>query len=499
MDNHLFEVRSVPPSLPPRDRAACNAAILRSASAANLLLVWAALGAAFLLTAAKPLFGGNSATASKGGGTPGVEAGAEAAPSAADLGIEFVENSSSSLIVERNGKRYLVDVAAHTIKNADAGEGAAPRAAVMGSRGSQGTSGGSAIFYKNCVGCHGQDGKGVSGLKTPDFTSAAVQASLSDEQIETTIRDGKKNTMMPAWQGKLSGADIQAVRGFLRSLGNTSQATGTQRAEPAKRKVYTPGNDLLFSLPTARPLERHGLIVDFTHRFPYTPAFSGPAEGGSLIGLDNFALPSFGFRYGVTDKLSVSIYRSPTFIARPIQLMAAYNVLDERKGQPINAAVRLSIQGENNFSRNYTENLEGVFSRSLGTRAQLYAVPTLSLNNRILFQPNSFLSSAIPNLPGYNTFSLGAGAALDIRPTVALVAEVIPTLVNGRPLDIHRPAYSFGIQKKIWRHSFTFGFNTSPGTTVAQRAGTRASFLGDPAADKPSGLVVGFDLSRQIF
>ncbi|HKV38945.1 MAG TPA: DUF5777 family beta-barrel protein, partial [Blastocatellia bacterium] len=123
----------------------------------------------------------------------------------------------------------------------------------------------------------------------------------------------------------------------------------------------------------------------------------------------------------------------------------------------------------------------------------------LSLNNHILFSPNGFLSSQIPNLPGYNTFSLGVGAAVDVRPTVALVAEVIPTLVNGRPLEIHRPAFSFGVQKKIWRHSFTLGFSTSPGTTVAQRAGTRASFLGDPTADKPGGLTIGFDLSRQIY
>lgn len=56
---------------------------------------------------------------------------------------------------------------------------------------------------------------------------------------------------------------------------------------------------------------------------------------------------------------------------------------------------------------------------------------------------------AIPNLPGFNTFSLGIGAAVDIRPTVALLAEVIPTLANGRELGIHRPAYAFGIQKKI--------------------------------------------------
>ena len=86
-----------------------------------------------------------------------------------------------------------------------------------------------------------------------------------------------------------------------------------------------------------------------------------------------------------------------------------------------------------------------------------------------------------------------------MRPTVALVAEVIPTVANGRELDIHRPAYGFGIQKKIFRHSFTFGFTNGPGTTISQRAGTRASLLNDPSADKGKGLFIGFDLTRQIY
>lgn len=421
------------------------------------------------------------------------------APSAAALGIEFVKNSSSRLIVDRDGKRYLVDLVSRTITEAG---GALPAraddAAGQGSRSTLVASqpDGATIFRQKCSKCHGRDGKGNPSIKTPDFTSPQVQAGMTDQQMTDVIEHGKPDTMMRAWAGKLSNQQIASVRGYLRSLATSGQTT--ESAE-SKRKVYTPGDDLLFSLPTGRRVGRHALIVNFTHRFPYTPAFTGPAEGGSLIGLDNFALPSFGFRYGVTDRLSVSINRSPTFIARPIELMAAYNFLDERDGRPLNAAVRVSIDGQNNFSRNYTENLEGVFSRSLRSRAQLYFVPTLSLNDRRLFQPNGFLSSDIPNLPGYNSLSLGAGAALDIRPTVALLAEVIPTVVNGRPLGIHRPAYSFGIQKKIWRHSFTFGFTTSPGSNVSQRSGTRAAFLGDPAADKPGGLFVGFDISRQIF
>jgi hypothetical protein len=75
---------------------------------------------------------------------------------------------------------------------------------------------------------------------------------------------------------------------------------------------------------------------------------------------------------------------------------------------------------------------------------------------------------------------------------------VIPTLANGDELGIHRPAFAFGIQKKIWRHAFTLGFTNSPGTTISQRAGTLAHFVGNPSADTPAGLVIGFDLTRQI-
>lgn len=466
----------------------------------------AALFAAVPIVGTMSLLGGVSPAVDKAsapaGGAGQVDA--SATPSAADLGIQFLENSTSSLIVDRGGKRYLVDLATRSVREVEAtGAVADPSPGAAAARlipaHSAGQSDGSAIFKQKCASCHGPEGKGIGSIKTPDFSNPAVQSGLTDQQIAQIIANGKPGTMMPAWSGKLSDDEIAAVRGFIRTLNAANPGAAGQPAEAAKRKVYTPGGNLVYSLPSGRAVDRHSLTIDFTHRFPYTPAFTGPALGGSLSGLDNFSLSSLGFLYGVTDKLSVSVYRSPTFIGRPLQFMAAYNLLNERNGAPLNITVRLSMQGLNNFSREYTENLEGVFSRSLGTRAQLYLVPTVSLDNRMLVQPSGFFTSQIPNVPGYNTFSLGVGAAYDIRPTIALVAEVIPTLANGRPLDIHRPAFSFGIQKKIWRHSFTLGFSTSPGTTVAQRAGTRASYLGEPSADTPGGLTIGFDLSRQLF
>jgi hypothetical protein len=100
--------------------------------------------------------------------------------------------------------------------------------------------------------------------------------------------------------------------------------------------------------------------------------------------------------------------------------------------------------------------------------------------------------------PCENTFSIGVGAAIDIRPTVALVGEVIPTAVNGTELGIHRVPFSLGIQKKIYHHAFTFGLTTAPGTTVSQRIATRAIFLRSPDSDLPSDMFVGFDISRRF-
>jgi hypothetical protein len=91
------------------------------------------------------------------------------------------------------------------------------------------------------------------------------------------------------------------------------------------------------------------------------------------------------------------------------------------------------------------------------------------------------------------------GGAFDVRPTVALIAELTPTLLNKTPLGMHLPAYAFGIQKKIFRHAFTFGFTNAPAVTVSQRAGTTAAFLNERGADQFKDLFISFDITRQLF
>lgn len=422
-------------------------------------------------------------------------AGAQTSDLAASLGISFPSDSQSILLLTRDGKHYLVDVAAKTVREMP------PQATeTRTSLAPAGKHAAAMLFAKNCAACHGPQGKGIRSAGTPDFNNPAVQRSLTDQDISNTIHNGKGGGRMPAWSGKLNDTQIAGLTSYIRSFSAgtaAGQAGSTSNEQAQQSTIYEPGDDVLVSLPTGRPADRHGVYVNFAHRFAFDPAFTGSGRGEVLFGLDGFAIPSFGFTYGITDKLSASIYRSPSIIGRPIQLMAGYSLLDEHKGDPLNLMVRVSLEGQNNFRKNFTENIEGIVSRSITSRAQLYLVPTMSFNDRPLAQ-SGFRSQQVLDLPGTNAFSLGVGLAIDVRPTVALLAEVIPTLVNGRELGIHRPVYSFGIQKKIWRHAFTLGLTTGPGTTVSQRAGTRAQFVGDPSADTPGGLFIGFDLTRQI-
>jgi cbb3-type cytochrome c oxidase subunit III len=74
------------------------------------------------------------------------------------------------------------------------------------------------VFKQKCSMCHGADGKGFAALKTPDFTSAKVQASLTDKEIADSIKNGRKGTAMPAFGDQLNDSQIQSLVTYIRSL-----------------------------------------------------------------------------------------------------------------------------------------------------------------------------------------------------------------------------------------------------------------------------------------
>jgi mono/diheme cytochrome c family protein len=90
---------------------------------------------------------------------------------------------------------------------------------------------GKTLYGQFCSVCHGATGKGDGPTaatmfpKPRDHTDRAYMATLSDELLYRTIRDGGngvgKSPLMPAWGSALNDADIRDVIAHLRALSGT--------------------------------------------------------------------------------------------------------------------------------------------------------------------------------------------------------------------------------------------------------------------------------------
>lgn len=77
-----------------------------------------------------------------------------------------------------------------------------------------------------CQKCHGADGKGQTKtgkkLQLRDYTDAAVQAELKDEEMTTAIADGVKDKngkeKMKAFKEEISAAEITDLVAYIRKF-----------------------------------------------------------------------------------------------------------------------------------------------------------------------------------------------------------------------------------------------------------------------------------------
>jgi mono/diheme cytochrome c family protein len=88
---------------------------------------------------------------------------------------------------------------------------------------------GRAHFADHCASCHGNDGKGQTGMgrnlypRAPDMTLAATQ-SLSDGEIYWIIENGMRLTGMPAWgKGGDQDKETWALVSFIRHLPHATE------------------------------------------------------------------------------------------------------------------------------------------------------------------------------------------------------------------------------------------------------------------------------------
>lgn len=74
---------------------------------------------------------------------------------------------------------------------------------------------GERLFSITCTSCHGQEGYGTN--MAPALNSAIYLHETPDEAIAQIIAMGVPGTVMPAWGGRFSEADINAIVAYLRS------------------------------------------------------------------------------------------------------------------------------------------------------------------------------------------------------------------------------------------------------------------------------------------
>ena len=241
-----------------------------------------------------------------------------------------------------------------------------------------------------------------------------------------------------------------------------------QPAEPDYRVI---------NLPTTLRLPNHKSNFELTHRF------NGNLRNGdfgdqasSLFGIDQGATIGFEYRFAPIRHVEVAFYREN--YDKTIQMYGKWDVLHQTKSNPISVSPLLSFEGGNNFRDRYAQSVGVSLSRQIDDKAAVYAVPMFVHN----VTP---LASQITGIED-NTFYVGLGGRVRIRPTVYISAEVSPRLAG---LASNTAEYGFAIEKRAGAHIFQLNFSNSELSTFAQTG----------AGGLPGSLFLGFNLTRQFF
>jgi hypothetical protein len=236
-----------------------------------------------------------------------------------------------------------------------------------------------------------------------------------------------------------------------------------QLAEPDYRVV---------TIPTTLRLPRHGSNFQLTHRF------NGNLRNGdfgfqasNLFGLDQGAVVGFEYRFGIMRHVEAAVYR--TAIDKTFQFYGKYDALHQTASTPVSISGLVSIEGQNNFQDRYSPALGAVVSRTVRDWLALYAAPVWVHN-----------TAAILNIDR-DTFYVGVGGRLRLRPTVYVVAETSPRLGGYEPGE---PSFAFGIEKRAGGHMFQLNFGNGQGTTFGQTA----------QGGNLHALYMGFNLARKF-
>ncbi len=231
----------------------------------------------------------------------------------------------------------------------------------------------------------------------------------------------------------------------------------------------------LQALPTNLRLPKGKLAFRITHRF------TRPLADGSFtdlledfFGFDSGAQIGLELRYGLWRGLQVGINRTSD---RTIQMFSQYDLKSQRDF-PVGLGVWGSVDGTNNFRDSYSPALGAVVSRELGQYGALYAQPMWVNNSNP--EPTELVDDN-------DTFMVGLGTRLRLRPTVYVTAEFAPRLGGYAPGDA---LMSFGVEKRVGGHAFALNFSNSFATTMAPIA---------RGGNSNNDWYIGFNIARKFY
>ncbi len=277
-----------------------------------------------------------------------------------------------------------------------------------------------------------------------------------------------------------------AAPALAQSTGGGGDATQAQAPPtPPAQEEDDPDRDInraqpdftLVALPTTLRVPRHKSSFRVTHRFT-RPLGAGDFDDllSDLFGLDGGAIIGLEYRFGVFRGTQAGIHRTSD---KTIQFMAQQDLIRQSDTFPFGINLIGAVEGLDNFQESHSPSIGVLLSKELGDRAALYVEPFWVNNSNPL--PKELTDD------DNDTFMIGLGARIRIRPTVYLVFEGTPRVAGFSPGDTQA---SFAIEKRSGGHLFQLNFSSGLGTTFGQLA--RGGFT-------DNDWHLGFNISRKFF
>jgi hypothetical protein len=234
----------------------------------------------------------------------------------------------------------------------------------------------------------------------------------------------------------------------------------------------------LAALPTTLRMPVHKFDFRVTHRFTES---LGRGDFGDLLGrffgFDSGAQIGLELRYGLIKGTQIGVHRTSD---KTIQIFGQQSFWQQRDGHPLGLDAIVTLEGTQNMKEQLSSALGVLASRKVGGVVALYAEPIYVINTR----------PATIEAPDNDTFMLGVGTRIRIRPVVYLVGEITPRLWGYQPGEAQA---SFGIEIRSGGHLFQINFSNGFGTTLGQLAHN-----GGIEFDQKIWFI-GFNIARKFF